>query len=1035
MLGNTLQQHQVVHEDGGLELTARVASGAGGNYVNNSPQNLGGSKKKFLIAIIALIVAIIALITAGVSTIILIPKINDLSSSTNEDNDPNITEAGAIRSDTDSSITLSPTIYPSIMPSFSPLTEGETRTPSSTPTTAKPTTESPTESPNESNVEIKIENYYTSENKTTFYDCDCECPTNTYGVLNAGQLYKIGGYSGWEYLSSYPDLYPFADLHISIGDKILFKTKDYTNNDVWIVTEDVWNSCDWSDTTNLIQLADKGYVRGDCDDNPSYPCGYEFLVQQWHIENYGMIIMHVILFFSACFLIKRIVALFVLGNPLYFASSYRTSCADGVKIKVYVDNRTAIPVVTDSTDGFDISATDTIKDLQAAIGHLSRMLILSQFSTEQRVRSEGDSGLTNVRGHYDGDAAYDDGTYSNGETASIHDHSDNIILVGIGEIQAVLNGVEFRTRHNDYNLNMPHRNSTEYGATEPIPYPDVPPEVINAGDVDAQVIEMQEWFRAFKTQNKSHRNYPEYFKPILCYLEGTWILDKDELEEPFDSDRHQIDAKSWKQLHDKIRWMSNSGRKNSVENLAHLPSCIRNLVNDTYPIISNWEYRILCIPLKNDIPTSRFRIVDDLSVQLMGSPLTRDELYFDRRARFEINKYINLDNLNDHKWSPGRKKWNYLDYLMEQIPGKDNYIANITDELPDGSEQVIHFNTDKTVNSGYYTRYYGLKGSDAMGSSKHRRSWNDRYLFAAKTTQKKVSPIEFDFEMEDENGDTIYHKTISRWSYAIPLEIIYQTPLTKWNPYNIPFINTREYQYRTGSCDSISTAYNGWTTNNAYFTPASFFDGITQSSTADTAKENVCALDSNNEPKPVYGSGHWITFPEIANGVGKIRQRYPIFPIHNGGSASFKEVKALQAVVLPSDYDDPVANPEGFFGDSRDIIYGFELYLMGGGHQHICYIPGWRIRNAWLIDIDTDQWYTDKDHYVTIDCEERNSHSHQVRIWREYESDGITWKYNLRDCRYGTSSDLPNYPDDWDSVMDSDTGLAICSDNHGYFDR
>ena len=210
------------------------------------------------------------------------------------------------------------------------------------------------------------------------------------------------------------------------------------------------------------------------------------------------------------------------------------------------------------------------------------------------------------------------------------------------------------------------------------------------------------------------------------------------MEEPFDSDRHQIDAKTWQQLHDKIRWMANSGRKNTAENLAHLPSSIRNLVNDTFPIISNWEYRIVCHPLKNDIPTSRFRIVDDLSVQLMGSPLTREELWWDRRARFDLNKYININDMDDHRWSSGRKRWNYLDYLMEQIPGKDNYGANITDELPDGSERVIQYNTDETVNAGYYSRFYGLTGADAMGTSKHRRGWADRYLFAAKTTQEKV---------------------------------------------------------------------------------------------------------------------------------------------------------------------------------------------------------------------------------------------------------------------------------------------------------
>eukprot|EP01084_Bolivina_argentea_P097885 175954_1 len=113
---------------------------------------------------------------------------------------------------------------------------------------------------------------------------------------------------------------------------------------------------------------------------------------------------------------------------------------------------------------------------------------------------------------------------------------------------------------------------------------------------------MIEYFRAFKYQNKSHRNYTNYFKPILCYLEGGWILSNDNLDEPFDSDRHELDASTWKQLHDKLRWMMNSGRKEPAENLAHLPSSIRNLINDIFPVVSNCEYRIVCIPLKNYIP-------------------------------------------------------------------------------------------------------------------------------------------------------------------------------------------------------------------------------------------------------------------------------------------------------------------------------------------------------------------------------------------------------------------------------------------------
>ena len=92
-------------------------------------------------------------------------------------------------------------------------------------------------------------------------------------------------------------------------------------------------------------------------------------------------------------------------------------------------------------------------------------------------------------------------------------------------------------------------------------------------NVTDQIEEMQEWFRAFKEQNKSHRNYTQYFKPVLCYLEGTWIKgDNDTLEEPFESDRHWFHTDSWKQLQDRYRYMANSGRKDTAENGAHLPS-------------------------------------------------------------------------------------------------------------------------------------------------------------------------------------------------------------------------------------------------------------------------------------------------------------------------------------------------------------------------------------------------------------------------------------------------------------------------------
>ena len=63
---------------------------------------------------------------------------------------------------------------------------------------------------------------------------------------------------------------------------------------------------------------------------------------------------------------------------------------------------------------------------------------------------------------------------------------------------------------------------------------------------------MREWFKAWKDSNATHRDYQRYFLPVLCYLEGAWTNDI-ALDEPFDSDRHQLEAQSWFELQEQIR--------------------------------------------------------------------------------------------------------------------------------------------------------------------------------------------------------------------------------------------------------------------------------------------------------------------------------------------------------------------------------------------------------------------------------------------------------------------------------------------------
>ena len=112
-----------------------------------------------------------------------------------------------------------------------------------------------------------------------------------------------------------------------------------------------------------------------------------------------------------------------------------------------------------------------IEQMQKQIDSLSRQLMLQQFYTTQRVRTEGNSGLKQIRVTVGGLKNYQSQSHTGRSAASIHDHANNIRTVGLGEFVAVLNGVEFRTRHNDYRLVMPSKTSSDYHKVEDVPFP------------------------------------------------------------------------------------------------------------------------------------------------------------------------------------------------------------------------------------------------------------------------------------------------------------------------------------------------------------------------------------------------------------------------------------------------------------------------------------------------------------------------------------------------------------------------------------
>merc|ERR1719229_366044 len=115
-----------------------------------------------------------------------------------------------------------------------------------------------------------------------------------------------------------------------------------------------------------------------------------------------------------------------------------------------------------------------------------------------------------------------------------------------------------------------------------------------------------------------------------------------------------------------------------------------------------------------------------------------------------------------------------------------------------------------------------------------------------------------------------------------------------------------------------------------------------------------------------------------------------------------------------------------FFGDSRDEIYGFEVNLQGGGHQHVMYIPGWKVRNYWK-DRNSGNWLMTSDDIVEVESDTRNNHAHTLTVWRDQDTNG-QWVYHIKACRFGSLSDDDKYSiTDWDDDK--------CIDNHDEIQR
>ena len=595
---------------------------------------------------------------------------------------------------------------------------------------------------------------------------------------------------------------------------------------------------------------------------------------------------------------------------------------------------------------------EQVEQLRSVVEQLSRTLMQQQDAAEQHLRWNENSGLKQVRHRREGTRSYDSTSTVDWSFAAIHDHANFRRTLGMGEVVAVLNGVEFLTRHNDYLMRMPSSTSSEYQATEDVPYPQVPPQVAAAGGVAEQIVEMREWFRAWRDQDYSERDYRPYFKPVLCYMEGMWTDVGDSIDEPFTSRRHSIDAATWLELNRKNRYSAYTGAMQPGENLAVLPRRVFNITDEGLPQFAQWNYNILCQPLKDDLPLDRLRLADMLSVR-MRSKASLTQMESQRLARFQVNKV-------DQPFRYGSAGFrNLLDSLMNQVPGKNGPSAQFTDtgfgwkpfEDVDGGE----------LNAGFYHRRYVQIGNRFRG-------YSDPNVYMAKTNQSKVAGI---CQVNDAHCDG----ELERWTYAIPLEIVYLTPLQSWNPYNVTDVGEGGVTGRGTEDDPLT----GVGDRNFFLTPAQFFSNDTP--------PKVYVKDGDGVARGHVASGLRIILQNI-EGVGQLRQRYPIAPLTVEGSTYWKELEALREVAL-----DPMG-----LGKMLENPISAETLGSCNGERHVFTTSTSKFRpHAHRVVLTDGQYQTlAAEGSVWVTTEEADDHKHSMLVFA-YRGDRSRLRSSLCD--------------------------------------
>ena len=541
---------------------------------------------------------------------------------------------------------------------------------------------------------------------------------------------------------------------------------------------------------------------------------------------------------------------------------------------------------------------DEIKNLKEANTQLTRLIAsMNLFQQISNNRAGRYSGIYDIRLRSDGLRSYDFNTYTDSATYDMHDHSDFNGTVGLGELGCNLNGVEITTRHNDYRLAQPSTSSkAKFGETKEIRFPPVPEDVTKLNNLEDQIKEMKEWYRAFLQGDRTHRDYRNYFKSNLCYLEGAWMQVNDSnFQDPFVSLRHTTPSLDWYEHEATTRYLHNTGSKNGGENIMFMPRVIYDIVNGSTPVYAQFQYRILCQPVPHISP-NRLRPFDYLTNRLPYNR-TAENHNTRRSVAFQLN------SVDSKTFNYTYEGLTYMDKLMERIPGYNRYNDKLHDYSMEGAAR--HYdNKDNLLNCARYHRIFRGREQGANGNDRYRRGYQDGNIYMACSNRTEIAPITMreGCRYNYKNEKVCKRVHLQRWSYAIPLEIIYTHPINNWNPFKIPINKTGVHPKGRYGGKTLETAYTFASDKANCLLPVGFYSKPSDTNSADTAVGRVVGMiDSGGTLRLTKCSGITANGPPIPD-VGKIRYRYPLMTLSIMGDPVYKELMALKDYIMSKEF-------------------------------------------------------------------------------------------------------------------------------------